>query len=147
MLQWLAITATADRSEFFGALKQGAGMDDEEFLSSLSPQQRQWPDWLAKEDWKNAKKVARENPDKWKQQKDAATARVEAGSSHHLGSGGWASFEADFWSMTGRGPTPYEREYAGRKGLNALMDILTSRGGMNPTNTPQFIFPINSLCL
>ncbi|KAI5083032.1 hypothetical protein GOP47_0002775, partial [Adiantum capillus-veneris] len=34
------------------------------------------------------------------------------------------------WSMTGRDPTPYEREYAGRKGLNALMDILSSRGGM-----------------
>ncbi|KAI5066576.1 hypothetical protein GOP47_0019200 [Adiantum capillus-veneris] len=94
------------------------------------------PDWLAKEDWKNAKKAARENPDKWKQQKDAARARVKAGSSHHLGSGGWASFQADFWSMTGRDPTPYEREYAGKKGLNALMDILSSRGGMNLTDTP-----------
>ncbi|KAI5078321.1 hypothetical protein GOP47_0005992, partial [Adiantum capillus-veneris] len=40
------------------------------------------------------------------------------------------------WSMTGRDPTPYEREYAGRKGLNALMDILSSRSGMNPTDTP-----------
>ncbi|KAI5066255.1 hypothetical protein GOP47_0018879 [Adiantum capillus-veneris] len=60
----------------------------------------------------------------------------EARSSHHLGSGGWTSFEADFWSMTGRDPTPYEHEYAGRKGLNALMDILSSRGGMNPTDTP-----------
>ncbi|KAI5080771.1 hypothetical protein GOP47_0003954 [Adiantum capillus-veneris] len=68
--------------------------------------------------------------------RDSARARVEAGSSHHLGSGGWASFEADFWSMTGRDPTPYEREYAGRKGLNALMDILSSRGGMNPTDMP-----------
>ncbi|KAI5068112.1 hypothetical protein GOP47_0016457 [Adiantum capillus-veneris] len=67
---------------------------------------------------------------------DAARARVEARSSHHLGSGGWASSEADFWSMTGRDPTPYEREYAGRKGLNVLMDILSSRGGMNPTDTP-----------
>ncbi|KAI5065731.1 hypothetical protein GOP47_0020426 [Adiantum capillus-veneris] len=88
------------------------------------------PDWLAKEDWKNAKKAARENPDKWKQQKEAARAQVEAGSSDHLGSDGWTSFEADFWSMTGRDPTLYEREYAGRKGLNALMDILSSRGGM-----------------
>ncbi|KAI5071922.1 hypothetical protein GOP47_0014173 [Adiantum capillus-veneris] len=57
------------------------------------------PDWLAKEDWKNVKKAAHENPDKWKQQKDAARARVEAGSSHHLGSGEWASFEADFVSF------------------------------------------------
>ncbi|MCO5614243.1 hypothetical protein L7F22_068523 [Adiantum nelumboides] len=40
------------------------------------------------------------------------------------------------WSMTGRDPTPYEREYVGRKGLNALMDIFTSCGGMNPTDTP-----------
>ncbi|KAI5070095.1 hypothetical protein GOP47_0014438 [Adiantum capillus-veneris] len=82
------------------------------------------------------KKHAHKNLDKWKQQKKAARARVEAGSSHHLRSGGWASFEANFWLMAGRDPTPYEREYAGRKGLNALMDILSSRDGMNSTDTP-----------
>ncbi|KAI5059411.1 hypothetical protein GOP47_0025730 [Adiantum capillus-veneris] len=68
----------------------------------------------------------------WYVIEEVAKVRVEAGSLHHLGSGGWASFEADFWSMIGCDPTPYEREYASKKGLNALMDILSSRGGMNP---------------
>ncbi|KAI5076629.1 hypothetical protein GOP47_0008694 [Adiantum capillus-veneris] len=81
-------------------------------------------------------RAACENLDKWKQQKEVAKARVEAGSSHHLGNGRWTSFEANFWSMTGRDPKPYEREYASKKGLNALMDILSSHGGMNPTDTP-----------
>ncbi|KAI5082174.1 hypothetical protein GOP47_0001917 [Adiantum capillus-veneris] len=39
------------------------------------------------------------------------------------------------WLMTGRDPTPYECKYAGKKGLNALMDILSSHGRMNPTDT------------
>ncbi|KAI5070906.1 hypothetical protein GOP47_0013157 [Adiantum capillus-veneris] len=37
---------------------------------------------------------------------------------------------------TGRDSTPYEREYADMKGLNALMEILSSHDSMNPTDTP-----------
>ncbi|MCO5595250.1 hypothetical protein L7F22_049290 [Adiantum nelumboides] len=40
------------------------------------------------------------------------------------------------WSMTRRDPTPYEHEYADKKGLHVVMDILTSCGGMNSIDTP-----------
>ncbi|MCO5562029.1 hypothetical protein L7F22_015655, partial [Adiantum nelumboides] len=42
------------------------------------------------------------------------------------------SFNEDLmkWSMKKRDPTPYEHEYVSKKGLHALMDILTFRDGM-----------------
>lgn len=57
------------------------------------------PDWLDREEWKLIKKEFKDEPQKWKQQLDAAKARLEAGSSSHLGSGGWASFNEDFVSI------------------------------------------------
>ncbi|KAI5058577.1 hypothetical protein GOP47_0026747 [Adiantum capillus-veneris] len=56
--------------------------------------------------------------------------------SHRRKSGQLFRKSTNQWSMTGRDPTPYEREYVGRKGLNGLMDILSSHGGMNLIDTP-----------
>ena len=54
------------------------------------------PNWLDREEWKRIKAETKSNPNKWQQQRDATRAQVEAGSSHHLGSGVAASFSKDF---------------------------------------------------
>lgn len=54
------------------------------------------PAWLDREEWRGIREERATTPDRWHQQREAARARVEAGSSHHLGSGGWATFEEDF---------------------------------------------------
>ena len=51
------------------------------------------PEWLDAEDWSNLQDEATSTPNKWKQQKDAARARLDAGSVHHFGSGGFATFQ------------------------------------------------------
>ena len=57
------------------------------------------PEWLDTEDWSNLQDEATSTPDKWKQQKDATKVRLDAGSVHHLGSGGYTTFLSDFVSI------------------------------------------------
>ena len=56
------------------------------------------PDWLDREEWRQIREDRTSSPDRWEQQRRAARARIDAGSSHHLGSGGWGSFHEDFVS-------------------------------------------------
>ncbi|MCO5574600.1 hypothetical protein L7F22_028388 [Adiantum nelumboides] len=60
----------------------------------------QRPDWLDREEWRQIREERVMAPDRWEQQRRASRARIDAGSSHHLGSGGWGSFDEDFSPYT-----------------------------------------------
>ncbi|MCO5598265.1 hypothetical protein L7F22_052357 [Adiantum nelumboides] len=59
-------------------------------------------DWLDREEWRQIREERVTAPDRWEQQRRAARARIDAGSSHHLRSGDWDSFDEDFSPYTGR---------------------------------------------
>ena len=57
------------------------------------------PWYITDEDWNAEKEKHEANPQRYKQQEDAAKARMESVGSSHLGSGGWDSFHVYFVSI------------------------------------------------
>ncbi|MCO5579664.1 hypothetical protein L7F22_033521 [Adiantum nelumboides] len=96
----------------------------------------QRPDWLDKEEWRQIREERVTAPDRWEQQKRTARARIDAGSSHHLGSGGWGSFDEDFQGTTGRAASRLERSLGAQHGLAWVIELLDRRGGESPYTEP-----------
>ncbi|MCO5587452.1 hypothetical protein L7F22_041401 [Adiantum nelumboides] len=96
----------------------------------------QRPDWLDKEEWRQIREERVTAPDRWEQQRRAAWARINAGSSHHLGSGGWGSFDEDFQGTIGRAASWLERSLGAQHGLAWVIELLDRRGGESPYTEP-----------
>ncbi|MCO5589231.1 hypothetical protein L7F22_043197 [Adiantum nelumboides] len=96
----------------------------------------QRPDWLDTEEWRQIREERVTAPDRWEQQRRAARARIDAGSSHHLGSGGWGSFDEDFQGTTGRAASRLERSLGAQHGLAWVIELLDRRGGESPYTEP-----------
>ncbi|MCO5604269.1 hypothetical protein L7F22_058434 [Adiantum nelumboides] len=73
---------------------------------------------------------------RWEQQRRAARARIDAGSLHHLGSGGWGSFDEDFQGTTGRAASRLERSLGAQHRLAWVIELLDRRGGESPYMEP-----------
>ncbi|MCO5598267.1 hypothetical protein L7F22_052359 [Adiantum nelumboides] len=89
-------------------------------------------DWLDREEWRQIRKERVTAPDRWEQQRRAARARIDAGSSHHLRSGGWGSFDEDFQGTTGRASSRLERSLGAQHRLAWVIELLDHRGGESP---------------
>ncbi|MCO5610018.1 hypothetical protein L7F22_064253 [Adiantum nelumboides] len=96
----------------------------------------QRPDWFDREEWRQIREERITAPDRWKQQRRAARARIDAGSLHHLGSGGWDSFDEDFQGTTGRAASRLERSLGAQHGLAWMIELLDRRGGEFPYTEP-----------
>ncbi|MCO5563619.1 hypothetical protein L7F22_017266 [Adiantum nelumboides] len=96
----------------------------------------QRPDWLDREEWRQIREERVTAPDRWEQQRKAAWARIDAGSSHHLGSGGWDNFDEDFQGTTGRAVSRLERSLGAQHGLTWVIELLDRRGGESPYTEP-----------
>ncbi|MCO5601965.1 hypothetical protein L7F22_056092 [Adiantum nelumboides] len=96
----------------------------------------QRPDWLDREEWRQIREERVTAPDRWEQQRRAARARIDAGSSHHLGSGGWGNFDEDFQGTTGRAASRLERSLGVQHGLAWVIELLDRRGGESPYTEP-----------
>ncbi|MCO5592716.1 hypothetical protein L7F22_046719 [Adiantum nelumboides] len=87
----------------------------------------QRPDWLNREEWRQIREEHLTALDRWEQHRRAARARIDAGSSHHLGSGGWGSFDEDFQGTTGRAASRLERSLGAQHGLAWVIELLDRR--------------------
>ncbi|MCO5604765.1 hypothetical protein L7F22_058935 [Adiantum nelumboides] len=96
----------------------------------------QRPDWLDREEWRQIREEHVTAPDRWEQQRRAARARIDAGSLHHLGSGGWGSFDEDFQGTTGRAASRLERSLGAQHGLAWVIELLDRRRGESPYTEP-----------
>ncbi|MCO5548409.1 hypothetical protein L7F22_001865 [Adiantum nelumboides] len=96
----------------------------------------QRPDWLDREEWRQIREERVTAPDRWEQQRRTARARIDAGSSHHLGSGGWDSFDEDFQGTTGRAASRLERSLGAQHGLAWMIELLDRRGEESPYTEP-----------
>ncbi|MCO5546920.1 hypothetical protein L7F22_000359 [Adiantum nelumboides] len=94
------------------------------------------PGLARQEEWRQIREERVMAPYRWEQQRRAARARIDAGSSHHLGSGGWDSFDEDFQGTTGRAASRLERSLGAQHGLAWVIELLDRRGGESPYTEP-----------
>ncbi|MCO5602468.1 hypothetical protein L7F22_056600 [Adiantum nelumboides] len=110
--------------------------EGKEVISAMRRLCRQRSDWLYREEWRQIREERVTAPDRWEQQRRAARARIDAGSSHHLGSGGWGSFDEDFQGTTSRAASRLERSLGAQHGLAWVIELLDRRGGESPYTEP-----------
>ncbi|MCO5555318.1 hypothetical protein L7F22_008864 [Adiantum nelumboides] len=102
----------------------------------------QRPDWLDREEWRQIREERVMALDRWEQQRRAARARIDAGSLHHLGSGGWGSFDEDFQGTTCRAASRLERSLGAQHGLAWVIELLDRRGGEVRINWSPYTEPL-----